>query len=61
MIFCQTQMELLSNLDEICTRELKEKSRIIISISELCGGGKSTLGKCIRKQGFGNFKPYQIV
>ncbi|MCL9821124.1 hypothetical protein NCR96_05145 [Helicobacter sp. 14348-15] len=53
-------MELLSNLDEICTRELK-KSRIIVSISGLCGSGKSTLGKCIRKQGFGNFKPYQIA
>ncbi|EES89179.1 hypothetical protein [Helicobacter canadensis] len=61
MIFCQTQMELLSNPNEICVRELKEKSRIIVSISELCGSGKSTLEKCIRKQGFDNFKPHQIA
>lgn len=61
MIFCQTQMELLNNLNEFCLKELKDKSRIIVSISGLCGSGKSTLGKCIRKQGFGDFKPYRIA
>lgn len=53
--------QLLNELNQICTQTLKEKSRVMISINAPCGSGKSTLGKYIRKNGFGNFKPYQIA
>lgn len=53
--------ELLSDLNQICLQTLKEKPRMIVSIAGPCGSGKSTLGKFIRKKGFGNFKPYQIA
>ncbi len=61
MLLCQTQVELLENLNQICLETLQEKSRMVVAISGLCGSGKSTLGKFIRKQGFGDFKPYQIA
>lgn len=61
MLLCQTQAELLDNLNGICLETLKEKPRMVVAISGLCGSGKSTLGKSIRKQGFGDFKPYQIA
>jgi hypothetical protein len=52
------------NLDELQEKSkcvLKDKKRAIIVITGLCGSGKSTLGKQIRRKGFGNFKPYQIA
>lgn len=51
----------LSELQEKCEYILKNKKRVIIVITGLCGSGKSTLGKEIRRKGFGYFKPHQIA
>ena len=51
----------LSKLQEKCEYILKNKKRVIIVITGLCGSGKSTLGKEIRRKGFGYFKPHQIA
>lgn len=51
----------LSELQEKCERVLKNKKRVIVVITGLCGSGKSTLGKELRRKGFGSFKPYQIA
>ncbi|QCD44495.1 hypothetical protein CMCT_0294 [Campylobacter mucosalis] len=51
----------LENLNKTCLEILKEQKRVIIAMSGLGGSGKSTLGKQIRKNGFGSFKPYQIA
>lgn len=51
----------LSELQEKCEQVLKNKKRAIVVITGLCGSGKSTLGKRLRRKGFGSFKPYQIA
>lgn len=51
----------LSELQEKCEYILKNKKRVIIVITGLCGSGKSTLGKEIRRKGFGSFKTSQIA
>lgn len=51
----------LSELQEKCGYILKNKKRVIIVITGLCGSGKSTLGKEIRRKGFGSFKTSQIA
>jgi len=51
----------LSELQEKCEYILKNKKRAIIVITGLCGSGKSTLGKKIRRKGFGSFKQHQIA
>ena len=51
----------LSKLQEKCEYVLKNKKRATVVITGLCGSGKSTLGKELRRKGFGNFKPYQIA
>ena len=50
----------LTQLSDICADLLKNKDRILICISGKAGTGKSTLGKYIRKNGFGNFSKYSI-
>lgn len=57
----QNRSQLLEQLNQICIQTLKEKPRLIVALTGLCGSGKSTLGKTIRKKGFGNFAPYQIA
>lgn len=57
--------EFYQQLNTFC-REILQKApppdgKIKIAICGACGCGKSTLGKKIRKQGFGDFKPYQIA
>ena len=51
----------LSELQEKMRIYLKNKKRVIIVITGLCGSGKSTLGKEIRRKGFGSFKTSQIA
>jgi hypothetical protein len=51
----------LSKLQEKCEYILKNKKRAVIVITGLCGSGKSTLGKEIRRKGFGSFKQHQIA
>ena len=43
----------LSELEKYVSLALKNKKRIIVAITGLCGSGKSTLGKFIRKNGIG--------
>ncbi len=50
----------LNQLNDICINLLKEKDKLIICISGKSGTGKSTLGKYIRKNGFGEFSKYSI-
>jgi len=50
----------LDQLNNICMDLLKHKDRLIICIAGKPGAGKSTLGKNIRKNGFGNFSKYSI-
>ncbi len=50
----------LPQLNSICTYLLKDKERILICIFGKGGTGKSTLGKYIRKNGFGDFSKYSI-
>jgi deoxyadenosine/deoxycytidine kinase len=50
----------LDQLSNICIDLLKHKDRLIICIAGKPGTGKSTLGKYIRKNGFGNFSKYSI-
>lgn len=51
----------LDSLNLACADVLKHKNRVIIAFSGLKGSGKSTLAKSIRKEGFGDFKPYEIA
>lgn len=51
----------LNELIKACENALEYKKRILIGLSGFYGSGKSTFGKMIRKNGFGNFKPYQIA
>lgn len=57
------QMYDLSELEKYVSLALKNKKRIIVAITGLCGSGKSTLGKFIRKNGIGGgqYKPYKIA
>ncbi len=50
----------LDQLNDICVDLLKNKDRLIICIAGKAGTGKSTLGKYIRKNGFGNFNKHSI-
>ena len=52
---------MLEALNSACKEILKEKKRVFIALTGLHGSGKSTLGKELRRKGFGNFKPYQIA
>ena len=48
-------------LNLACKEILKVKKRVLIALTGLHGSGKSTLGKELRRKGFGDFKPYQIA
>ncbi|MGP1359875.1 hypothetical protein [Campylobacter sp.] len=48
-------------LNEVCKEILKDKKRALIALTGLHGSGKSTLGKELRRKGFGDFKPHQIA
>ena len=48
-------------LNSACKEILKVKKRVLIALTGLHGSGKSTLGKELRRKGFGDFKPYQIA
>ena len=50
----------LNELDSICNNLLQKKDRLLICITGKSGVGKSTLGKYIRKNGFGDFSKYTI-
>ncbi len=50
----------LDKLNDICTDLLQNKDRLVICIAGKSGTGKSTLGKHIRKNGFGDFSKYSI-
>jgi uridine kinase len=50
----------LNDLNGICGDLLKHKDRLLICITGKSGVGKSTLGKYIRKNGFGDFSKYSI-
>ena len=52
---------MLKALNKACKEVLKEKKRVLITLTGLHGSGKSTLGKELRRKGFGDFKPYQIA
>ncbi|MGF7403075.1 hypothetical protein MTT09_08450 [Campylobacter concisus] len=52
---------MLKALNSACKEILKEKKRVLIALTGLHGSGKSTLGKELRRKGFGDFKPYQIA
>ena len=52
---------MLEALNSACKEILKEKKRVFIALTGLHGSGKSTLGKELRRKGFGDFKPYQIA
>lgn len=57
-------MEFYQKLNALCIEILSTplpEGKIKIAICGACGSGKSTLGGRIRKQGFGDFKPYQIA
>lgn len=48
-------------LNEACKEILKDRKRALIALTGLHGSGKSTLGKELRRKGFGDFKPHQIA
>ena len=50
----------LNELNKICKDLLVNKDRLLICITGKSGVGKSTLGKYIRKNGFGDFSKYAI-
>ena len=52
---------MLKALNSACKEILKLKKRVLIALTGLHGSGKSTLGKELRRKGFGDFKPYQIA
>ena len=52
---------MLTALNSACKEILKEKKRVLIALTGLHGSGKSTLGKELRRKGFGDFRPYQIA
>ena len=52
---------MLEALNSACKEILKLKKRVLIALTGLHGSGKSTLGKELRRKGFGDFKPYQIA
>ena len=52
---------MLKALNSACKEILKEKKRVLIALTGLHGSGKSTLGKELKRKGFGDFKPYQIA
>lgn len=52
---------MLEALNSACKEILKAKKQILITLTGLHGSGKSTLGKELRRKGFGDFKPYQIA
>ena len=52
---------MLEALNKACEEVLKEKKQVLIAFIGLHGSGKSTLGKELRRKGFGNFKPHQVA
>ncbi|WP_459828841.1 hypothetical protein [Campylobacter concisus] len=52
---------MLEALNEACKEILKDKKQALIALTGLHGSGKSTLGKELRRKGFGDFKPHQIA
>ena len=52
---------MLEALNSACKEILIVKKRVLITLTGLHGSGKSTLGKELRRKGFGDFKPYQIA
>ena len=52
---------MLEALNSACKEILKAKKQVLITLTGLHGSGKSTLGKELRRKGFGDFKPYQIA
>ena len=52
---------MLEALNSACKEILKLKKRVLIALTGLHGSGKSTLGKELRRKGFGDIKPYQIA
>ncbi|MBD5167757.1 MAG: hypothetical protein HDT11_02530 [Helicobacter sp.] len=58
-------VEFYHQLNHLCADVLERNppkdGKIRIAICGECGCGKSTLGKTMRKNGFGDFKPHQIV
>ena len=52
---------MLEALNSACKEILKAKKLVLIALTGLHGSGKSTLGKELRRKGFGDFKPYQIA
>lgn len=52
---------MLEALNSACKEILIVKKRVLIALTGLHGSGKSTLGKELRRKGFGDFKPYQIA
>ncbi|WP_281950393.1 AAA family ATPase [Nitrosophilus kaiyonis] len=51
----------LKELETAVQKLLQNKQRVLIAISGKSGVGKSTLGKFIRKNGFGKYKPKEIA
>jgi broad-specificity NMP kinase len=50
----------LDELNVLCNDLLENKDKLLICITGKSGVGKSTLGKYIRKNGFGDFSKYMI-
>ena len=50
----------LNELNSICKDLLQKKNHLLVCITGKSGVGKSTLGKYIRKNGFGDFSKYKI-
>lgn len=50
----------LDELNDLCERILMRQDLVLVSVTGKSGAGKSTFGKCVRKNGFGVFKKSQI-
>lgn len=54
------ESDLFQKLNALTKKVLENQDTILICITGKAGTGKSTLGKYLRKKGFGNFSKYQI-
>lgn len=52
--------DFLNELNDLCESLFKTKERVLVCITGKGAVGKSTLGKHIRKNGFGDFSKYSI-